>query len=181
MLGKEVELAKAKGSALSMRVLALGTLLVVACGTTTPADGGRGSAGGAGAAGAVEDAAGAAGAGEDAAGGAGATGGEDVAGAAGASAGATQGDSNAQCFPCEGKWICGGEVEVIDLTPEADGCLLSGLPGRNLLSPDGTITSDGVVVGTAFGTGQRVRVLDPDGNQWLFCAGGGGCPRLWPQ
>jgi len=57
----------------------------------------------------------------------------------------------------------------------ADGCYLSGLPGRNLLSPDGTITADGAVVGIATGSGARVMVAHPDGSQWLFRAGGGGC------
>ena len=79
------------------------------------------------------------------------------------------------CFPCEGYWICGGDVTRIDLTPEADGCYLSGLPGRNLLSPDGTVMADGVVVGTATGTGARVNVVRPDGTLWLVCAAAGGC------
>lgn len=84
-------------------------------------------------------------------------------------------DSGRACFPCEGSWSCGGDVTRVDLTPEADGCYLSGLPGRNLLSPDGTITADGAVVGIAKGTGARVTVAHPDGSQWLFCAGAGGC------
>lgn len=84
-------------------------------------------------------------------------------------------DSGGTCFPCEGSWTCGGDVTLIDLTPEEDGCYLSGLPGRNLLSPDGTITADGAVVGKATGSGARVHVACPDGTQWLFCAGGGGC------
>jgi len=79
------------------------------------------------------------------------------------------------CFPCESYWICGGDVTRIDLKPEADGCYLSGLPGRNLLSPDGTIIADGEVVGKATGTGARVTVTYPDGTQWLYCAGAGGC------
>jgi hypothetical protein len=81
----------------------------------------------------------------------------------------------AACFPCVGYWICGGDVTRIDLKPELDGCLLSGLPGRNLLSPDGTITADGAVVGNATGTGARVTVFYPDGTRWLVCAGAGGC------
>ena len=81
----------------------------------------------------------------------------------------------AACFPCEGHWICGGEGTRVDLTPSADGCYLSGLPGRNLLSQDGTITADGAVVGMATGTGARVTVVRPDGSQWLYCAAGGGC------
>lgn len=81
-------------------------------------------------------------------------------------------DSSVACFPCVGYWICG---ERIDLTPEADGCYLRGLPGRTLLSSDGTITVDGSVIGKAEGTGARIRVLAPDGSQLLFCAGGGGC------
>lgn len=84
-------------------------------------------------------------------------------------------DSGRACFPCESYWICGGDVTRIDLTPEADGCYLSGLPGRNLLSPDGTITADGEVVGIAVGSGARVMVHHPDGSLWLFCAGAGGC------
>ena len=84
-------------------------------------------------------------------------------------------DAGGACFPCEGYWTCGGYATPIDLTPEADGCYLSGLPGRNLLSPDGTITADGAVVGKATGSGARVHVAYPDGTQWLFCAGGGGC------
>jgi hypothetical protein len=84
----------------------------------------------------------------------------------------------AACFPCEGDWSCagdGGDVTRIYLKPEVDGCYLSGLPGRNLLSPDGTIIADGVVVGKATGSGARVHVAYPDGTQWLYCAGGGGC------
>src|SRR3954470_22221937 len=87
-------------------------------------------------------------------------------------------DSGRACFPCVGYWTCGapaGNATRIDLTPEVDGCYLSGLPGRNLLSPDGTITADGAVVGTAMGSGARVYVSYPDGTQWLYCAGGGGC------
>jgi len=84
-------------------------------------------------------------------------------------------DSGRVCFPCEGYWTCGGDVTRIDLKPEADGCYLSGLPGRNLLSPDGTITAGGGVVGMATGSGARVQVAHPDGTQWLFCAGAGGC------
>jgi hypothetical protein len=79
------------------------------------------------------------------------------------------------CFPCEGYWICGGDVTRIDLRPEVDGCYLSGLPGRNLLSPDGTIIAEGAVVGKATGSGARVHVAHPDGTQWLYCAGAGGC------
>lgn len=83
----------------------------------------------------------------------------------------------AACFPCERYWICGDNAggTRVDLTPAADGCYLSGLPGRNLLSPDGTITADGEVVGMATGTGARVNVVRTDGSDWLFCAGGGGC------
>ena len=84
-------------------------------------------------------------------------------------------DSGQVCFPCEGSWTCGGEVTRIDLMPAADGCYLSGLPGRNLLSPDGTITADGAVVGSATGSGARVHVAHPDGTRWLYCAGAGGC------
>jgi hypothetical protein len=84
-------------------------------------------------------------------------------------------DSGGVCFPCESYWVCGTDLPRVDLEPEADGCYLSGLPGRNLLSPDGTITADGVVVGHAVGTGARVHVSYPDGTQWLVCAGGGGC------
>jgi len=84
-------------------------------------------------------------------------------------------DSGRACFLCEGYWTCGGDITRIDLMPEADGCYLSGLPGRNLLSSDGTITADGVVVGTATGSGARVHVAYPDGTQWLLCTGAGGC------
>jgi hypothetical protein len=84
-------------------------------------------------------------------------------------------DSGRVCFPCEGYWVCGAEFPRVDLTPEADGCYLSGLPDRNLLSPDGTITADGGVVATATGTGARVHVVYPDGSLWLLCAAGGGC------
>lgn len=87
----------------------------------------------------------------------------------------TAGDAGLQNFPCEGYWICGEDVPRIDLVPEADGCFLSGLPGRNLLSPDGTITADGTIVGVAVGSGARVHVSHPDGTQWLFCAGASGC------
>jgi hypothetical protein len=80
------------------------------------------------------------------------------------------------CFPCQGRWICGGGV-TYELKPEEDGCYLSGLPDRNLISPDGTITAGGVVVGMADGSGARVRVSHPDGGLWLYCAAGGGCPR----
>src|SRR6185369_15318815 len=61
----------------------------------------------------------------------GAGGDQPLPGAAGESAAGN--DPSAQCFPCEGYWICGGDVTRIDLVPETDGCLLSGLPGRNLL------------------------------------------------
>ena len=90
-------------------------------------------------------------------------------------AGCGSGPPAAACFSCERHWICGDDVGRVDLTPEADGCYLSGLPGRNLLAPDGTITADGAVVGMATGSGARVTVLRPDGSQWLYCAGGGGC------
>ena len=86
------------------------------------------------------------------------------------------GDAGLECFPCQDYWTCGGSIVRIDLIPEADGCFLSGLPGRNLLSMDGTITENGVLVGTAKGSGARVHVSHPDGSQWLFCAGGGGGP-----
>ena len=84
-------------------------------------------------------------------------------------------DSGRACFPCESYWTCGGDVTRVDLTPEMDGCYLSGLPGRNLLSPDGTISSGGTVVGKATGSGARVHVTYPDGSLWLFCTGAGGC------
>ena len=91
--------------------------------------------------------------------------------------GAGSDHASPQCFPCQGYWTCGGDGTRIDLVPEPDGCLLSGLPGRNFLSTDGTITVDGAVVGIAQGSGARVHVAYPDGSQWLFCAGGGGpCP-----
>jgi hypothetical protein len=84
-------------------------------------------------------------------------------------------DTAPPCFPCEGYWICGGSVERIDLTPSVDGCYLSGLPDRTIISPDGTIIVDGGVVALATGSGARVHVTYPDGGLWLFCAAGGGC------
>jgi hypothetical protein len=78
-------------------------------------------------------------------------------------------DSGRAPFPCDGYWICGGDVTRIDLKPEVDGCYLSGLLGRNLLSPDGTIVAEGAVVGKAAEYGTRVRVFYPDGTEWLFC------------
>ena len=86
-------------------------------------------------------------------------------------------DSGLECFPCEGRWICGGDVTYVDLKPEMDGCYLSGLPGRNLLALDGTVTRDGAVIGKAAGTGARVSVALLDGTLWLYCAAGGGCRR----
>lgn len=93
-------------------------------------------------------------------------------------------DAAAPCFACEGHWTCGGAVETIDLRPERDGCHLGGLPGRNLLGPDGTITADGVVVGRAIGSGARVYGLvgrmrlyfdansaSEDGRYWLWLPG----------
>ena len=79
------------------------------------------------------------------------------------------------CSACENYWICGGSATRIDLKQEADGCYLMGLPGRKLLAPDGSITEDGAVIGHADGTGARVTVLDTNGAQWLFCAGGWTC------
>jgi len=170
------------------------TLALAACGSSTDGQGTGGaggaqqlpgsvgesaggndsSAGGAGGAQQLSGSAGEnAGGNDSSAGGAG--GAQQLSGSAGESAGGD--DSSAQCFPCEGYWICGGDVRRIDLVPEAGGCLLSGLPGRNLLSPDGTITADEVIVGKAQGTGARVHVAYPDGSQWLFCGGEGGpCP-----
>jgi len=138
------------------------------------AGGNDSSAGGAGGAQQLPGTAGESAGGDDSTAG-GAGGAQQLPGTAGESAGGN--DSSAQCFPCEGYWTCGGDVTRIDLVPEADGCLLSGLPGRNLLSPDGTITANEVVVGRAQGSGARVHVAYADGAQWLFCAGGGGpCP-----
>src|SRR6185369_11656598 len=146
------------------------TLALAACGSSTNGQG----TGGAGGDQPLPGAAGESAAGNDSSAG-GAGGDRQLPGTAGESAGGN--DSSAQCFPCEGYWICGGDVTRIDLVPETDGCLLSGLPGRNLLSPDGTITANEVVVGRAQGSGARVHVAYPDGSQWLFCAGGGGpCP-----
>jgi hypothetical protein len=91
---------------------------------------------------------------------------------------ATSEPETGSCSPCEGDWICGGDVQRIALVPEADGCTLMGLPGRKLLSPDGTVTEDGVVIGHADGSGARVTVTDANGAQWLFCAGAWTCrPR----
>lgn len=94
----------------------------------------------------------------------------------GGAGGGGGGQDTAECFSCEGYWTCGEPVSRIDLVPEPDGCLLSGLDGRNLLSRNGTITSGGVVVGNAIGSGARVHVMHSDGSQWLFCAGVEGCP-----
>jgi hypothetical protein len=88
---------------------------------------------------------------------------------------ATDLDAAMPCFICEGSWSCGVDPGLIELTPASDGCYLSGLPGRKLLSDDGTITENGIVVGKAVGSGARVHVYYPDGGQWTFCAGGGGC------
>jgi len=74
------------------------------------------------------------------------------------------------CFLCQDHWICGAAFPKVDPTLEDDGCYLSGLPGRNLLWQDGTITADGVVVGKARGAGMRLVLSYPDGAQWLFCA-----------
>ena len=74
------------------------------------------------------------------------------------------------CFLCQDHWICGADFPKVDPTPEDDGCYLSGLPGRNLLWQDGTITADGVVVGKARGAGMRLVLSYSDGAQWLFCA-----------
>lgn len=88
--------------------------------------------------------------------------------------GGTPNDAGA-CFSCEGRWICGGDVTYISLVPEADGCHLSGLPGRKLIDPDGTIREGMEIVGNARGLGARVTVERLDGSVWLHCAGGGGC------
>jgi len=79
---------------------------------------------------------------------------------------------------CVGQWICGATT-TFNLTPEADGCYLSGLPGRKLIAPDGTITEGGSLVGTAKDAGVRVSVYYPDGTQWLFCARSEGCTFPW--
>ena len=79
---------------------------------------------------------------------------------------------------CVGEWICGANTLLI-LTPEADGCYLSGLPGRKLIAPDGTITEGRAPVGMARDAGVRVSVLYPDGTQWLFCARSEGCTFPW--
>jgi hypothetical protein len=100
----------------------------------------------------------------------------DAGGSAGAPPANITTDPAVGCFSCEGYWICGGDTNRITLSPEADGCHLSELPGRNLLAPDGTITEGGAVVGHATGSGARVQVLHADGSRWLFCAGSGGCP-----
>ncbi|MDB4988396.1 MAG: hypothetical protein JWN04_3574 [Myxococcaceae bacterium] len=93
-------------------------------------------------------------------------------------------DFAVNCWPCVGYWTCGnsrpddagtGGGVIVDLKPEPDGCYLSGLSGRNLLAPDGTITENGVLLGTAEGSGARVHVTFPDGGLWLYCAAGGGC------
>jgi len=85
-------------------------------------------------------------------------------------AGCPQDEVGQSCFLCQDHWICGADFPKVDPTPEDDGCYLSGLPGRNLLWQDGTITADGVVVGKARGAGMRLVLSYPDGAQWLFCA-----------
>ena len=155
-------------SALTSRVFVFTfvTLALVGCGSSTVRQG----SGGAGGAQQLPGTAGESAGGNDSSGG-GSGGAPQLPGGAGGN------DSSAQCFACVGYWICGGDVTQIDLVPEADGCLLRGLPGRNLISPDGTITANEVVVGRAQGSGARVHVAYPDGSQWLLCAGGGGpCP-----
>jgi hypothetical protein len=79
---------------------------------------------------------------------------------------------------CVGQWICGANT-MFSLTPEADGCYLSGLPGRKLIAPDGTIAEGGSLVGRARDAGVRVSILYPDGTQWLFCARSEGCTFPW--
>jgi len=79
-------------------------------------------------------------------------------------------DAGNGCFACEGYLICGGEITgQINLMPEADGCYLSGLPGRTLLAPDGTLTEGGAVVGKAVSQGAGVDIRSPDGGLWLIC------------
>jgi hypothetical protein len=84
------------------------------------------------------------------------------------------------CGPCSPHWVCGGIPDAgytdIDLTPEADGCYLSGLPGHKLLQPDGTITEDGVAIARAQKLGPQVGVYYPDGGQWFYCGGNLPCP-----
>ena len=79
---------------------------------------------------------------------------------------------------CVGQWICGANT-IFSLTPEADGCYLSGLAGRKLIAPDGTISEGGALVGMARDAGVRVSLLYPDGTQWLFCARSEGCTFPW--
>jgi hypothetical protein len=147
------------------------SLCLVACGSSAVSDamGGGGRSAFAGAAGQAGDGA--------ISGTSGIGAGGDASGTGGDASGTGGDASSAECFPCTGYWSCGGDVERVDLTPTPDGCLLSALPGHNILQPDGTISADGTVVGHAEGTGARVHVSYPDGSQWLFCAGGGGCPR----
>lgn len=76
------------------------------------------------------------------------------------------------CGPCMELWVCGGTDSTVEITPvpKADGCHLAGLSGDKLLQPDGTITEGGAVIASTMRTNARIRVLYPDGSQWLFCA-----------
>jgi len=79
------------------------------------------------------------------------------------------------CCPCSPHWVCGGyadaaETDVV-LTPEADGCYLAGLSGHALLSPDGTVTENGVPIGRAQKFGPQVGFYYPDGGAWFYCGG----------
>ena len=79
------------------------------------------------------------------------------------------------CGPCSIHWVCGGYADAsetdITLTPEEDGCYLSGLSGHKLLGPDGTITEDGVEIGRAQKFGPQVGFYHPDGSSWFYCGG----------
>jgi len=100
---------------------------------------------------------------------------DGAAGAGGAVADGGAPDVMFPCGPCPLHWVCGGSADAgyidILLTPEEDGCYLSGLPGHELLAADGTITENGVAVATAKKFGPQVGLYYPDGSQWLYCGG----------
>ena len=104
--------------------------------------------------------------------------GDGAAGGAGMDGGSA--DVLFPCGPCSTLWICGGyadaaETDVV-LTPEDDGCYLAGLSGHVLLSPDGTVTENGVPIARAQKFGPQVGFYWPDGGQWFYCGGNLPCP-----
>ena len=79
------------------------------------------------------------------------------------------------CGPCAINWVCGGvqgtPYTYVTLVSEDDGCYLSGLGGHKLLATDGTITENGVQVGSALKLGPQVALSHADGSDWLYCGG----------